>query len=129
MGCPKKPSIFDRTECHYEQQSIAALLPETPEEIALLRLVEAEPRHIDLIARESTLPQPVVSSTLAMLELKGLVRQIGGMHYALIREADAAYCVDSASFQLDPDDSAGFQLDPDEPTDPQLDPEMPSVTS
>ncbi|HEY0605457.1 MAG TPA: DNA-processing protein DprA, partial [Herpetosiphonaceae bacterium] len=105
----------------YEQQSIAALLPETPEEIALLRLVEAEPRHIDLIARESTLPQPVVSSTLAMLELKGLVRQVGGMHYALIREADAAYCVDSASFQLDPDEPADLQLDPDDSACFQLD--------
>jgi DNA processing protein len=90
----------------YEQQSIAAMLPETPEEIALLRLVEAEPRHIDLIARESALPQPVVSSTLAMLELKGLVRQVGGMQYALIREESAGYAVESASFQLDPIDPA-----------------------
>lgn len=88
----------------HEQQSIAALLPETPEEIALLRLVEAEPRHIDLIARESALPQPIVSSTLAMLELKGLVRQVGGMQYVLIREEAAGYTVESASFQLDPID-------------------------
>lgn len=113
----------------YEQQSIAAILPETPEEIALLRLVETEPRHIDLIARESTLPQPVVSSTLAMLELKGLVRQVSGMQYVLIREADAAYSVDSASFQLDPDESIDSQLDPDDSADFQLDRETPSLTS
>jgi DNA processing protein len=81
----------------YEQQTVAAALPETPEEIALLRLVEAEPRHIDLIARESALPQPLVSSTLAMLELKGLVRHVGGMQYVLIREESAGYSVDVQS--------------------------------
>lgn len=89
----------------YSQQSIAAALPETPEEIALLRLVEAEPRHIDLIARESTLPQPVVSSTLAMLELKGLVRQVGGMQYVLIREEHSCYSAEPDTPQLDPADA------------------------
>ncbi len=79
----------------FEQQTIAAVLPETPEEIALLRVVEAEPRHIDLLTRESALPPPVVSSTLAMLELKGLVRQVGGMQYVLVREEVAPYCVES----------------------------------
>jgi DNA processing protein len=68
-----------------EQQAVAAAVPETAEEIALLRLVEAEPRHIDLISRESGLPQPVASATLAMLELKGLVKQVGGMQYVLAR--------------------------------------------
>ena len=68
-----------------EQQAIAAAVPETPEEIALLRLVEAEPRHIDAISRDSTLAPPVVSATLAMLELKGLVKQVGGMQYVLAR--------------------------------------------
>jgi DNA processing protein len=79
----------------YEQQTIAAVLPETPEEIALLRVVEAEPRHIDLLTRESALPQPVVSSTLTMLELKGLVRHVGGMQYVLVREESGPYAVES----------------------------------
>jgi DNA processing protein len=68
-----------------EQQSIAAVVPETPEEVALLRLIEAEPRHIDAISRDSALDHTVVSATLAMLELKGLVKQVGGMQYVLAR--------------------------------------------
>jgi DNA processing protein len=76
------------------QQEIAAALPETAEEAALLRLIEAEPRHIDAISRESALGLPVVSATLAMLELKGLVRQVGGMHYVLARETQAVYRIE-----------------------------------
>jgi DNA processing protein len=68
-----------------EQQAVAAAVPETPEEAALLRLIEAEPRHIDAITRDSALSLPEVSATLAMLELKGLVKQVGGMQYVLAR--------------------------------------------
>jgi len=68
-----------------EQQAVAAAMPETAEEVALLRLVEAEPRHIDAISRDSALALPVVSATLAMLELKGLIKQVGGMQYVLAR--------------------------------------------
>jgi DNA processing protein len=68
-----------------EQQAITAAVPETPEEVALLKLVEAEPRHIDAISRDSDLAPPIVSATLAMLELKGLVKQVGGMQYVLAR--------------------------------------------
>ena len=77
-----------------EQQAVAAAVPETPEEAALLRLIEAEPRHIDAITRDSALSLPEVSATLAMLELKGLVKQVGGMQYVLAREDRAPYRVD-----------------------------------
>ena len=77
-----------------EQQAVAAAMPDTPEEAALLKLVEAEPRHIDAISRDSALAPPLVSATLAMLELKGLVKQVGGMRYVLAREAPAPYSVD-----------------------------------
>src|ERR687885_616336 len=77
-----------------EQQAVAAAVPETPEEAALLRLVEAEPRHIDAITRDSALSLPEVSATLAMLELKGLVKQVGGMQYVLAREDRAPYLLE-----------------------------------
>ena len=64
------------------------------EELGLLKLVEAEPRHIDAISRDSTLDHTTVSATLAMLELKGLVKQVGGMQYVLARETPAPYRVD-----------------------------------
>jgi DNA processing protein len=76
------------------QQEMTALMPDTPVEAALLRLIEDEPRHIDELRRDSNLPITDVSATLALLELKGLVRQIGGMQYVLAREAGVAYRVE-----------------------------------
>jgi hypothetical protein len=32
-----------------------------------------------------------VSGALALMELKGLVRQVGGMHYVIAKEARADY--------------------------------------
>ncbi len=75
------------------QQEMTALLPDTPTEAALLALVEDEPRHIDELRRESGLGMADVSATLAVLELKGLVRQVGGMQYVLARENPHPYRV------------------------------------
>ena len=42
-----------------------------------MRHISKEPIHIDEVCRESGLPASTVSSLLAMMELKGLVREIG----------------------------------------------------
>ncbi len=57
----------------------------------LLKHLSAEPTHIDDIGRRSGLPISTVSSNLAMMELKGMVRQVGGMNYVLAREAKIEY--------------------------------------
>jgi DNA processing protein len=54
-------------------------------ESAILKQLSSEPSHIDEICRRSGLAMPEVSSTLAMLELKGIARQVGGMNYVLAR--------------------------------------------
>ncbi|HEY7802043.1 MAG TPA: hypothetical protein VIE40_05160 [Dehalococcoidia bacterium] len=41
---------------------------------------------MDEVRRESGLPIATVTSTLAMLELKGLVKQVGRMNYVRTRE-------------------------------------------
>jgi DNA processing protein len=46
-----------------------------------LRCLSAEPAHIDEIGRQAELGPAAISSALAMLELKGLVRQVGGLNY------------------------------------------------
>jgi len=53
----------------------------TPDEGKLLHWLGQEPLHIDEIARRSGLPIAVVSSTLQMMEFKGLARQAGPMQY------------------------------------------------
>ena len=60
-------------------------LPE-PSEGRLLSLLSHEPIHIDELRRRSGLTIAAVSSVLAMLEIKGLIRQVGGMNYVLSRE-------------------------------------------
>ncbi len=56
-------------------------------EARVLECLEAEPVHIDEVCRRTGLPAAAVNSTLTVLELKGLVRQFGGMSFALSREA------------------------------------------
>ncbi|MCH7811506.1 MAG: DNA-protecting protein DprA [Chloroflexi bacterium] len=60
-------------------------LPADETEALLLRHLTAEPIHIDEVRRESGLAIDAVSSTLAMLELKGMVRQVGNMNYVKAR--------------------------------------------
>lgn len=68
-----------------QQLEMKELIPTNDIEAGLLKHLSAEPMHIDEVRRESGLPIAVVSSTLAMMELKGLVRQVGGMNYVLAR--------------------------------------------
>ena len=57
----------------------------------LLSLLADEPRHVDEVCREAGLPITTVSGALTLLELKGLVRQVGAMHYVRTREARSLY--------------------------------------
>jgi DNA processing protein len=75
------------------QIEMREILPESDTETLLLRQLRAEPTHIDEVCRSSGLPAATVSSTLAMMELKGLVKQVGGMNYALAREVREKYQV------------------------------------
>ena len=54
-------------------------------ESAILKQLSFEPSHIDEICRRSGLAVPEVSSALAVLELKGVARQVGNMNYVLAR--------------------------------------------
>ena len=76
------------------QQEVQAALPDDPTEAAVMGLVSYEAQHVDEIRRQSDMPITVVSSTLAILELKGLVRQAGPMQYVLAREEREEYDVD-----------------------------------
>ncbi len=67
------------------------LLPADEMEARLLRLLSSEPIYIDDLRRESGLPVESVSGALAMLELKGMVRQVGAMNYVKARERVGQY--------------------------------------
>lgn len=71
-----------------------AVIPEDPTEAQLFVLLSNDPTHIDYLVRESGLPVAQVSSTLALMELKGIIRQIAGMQYVVAREARVDYTVE-----------------------------------
>jgi DNA processing protein len=52
------------------------------EESTVFDALGGDPRHVDELARELGLGAGEISATLAVLELKGLARQVGGMVYA-----------------------------------------------
>src|SRR2546426_5083845 len=74
-----------------QQIEMLELSPATDTEAQLLRHISREPVHIDEVCRESGLPISTVSSLLAMMELKGLVRQMAPMAYVQAREKRESY--------------------------------------
>jgi len=66
-----------------QQMEIKEFSPADEVESAILKQLTTEPSHIDEICRRSGLSMPEVSSTLAMLELKGIAKQVGNMNYVL----------------------------------------------
>jgi DNA processing protein len=74
-----------------QQLEMKELIPVDETESLLLKQLSREPIHIDDICRLSGLAAALVSSTLTMMELKGMVKQIGAMNYVLAREMKEEY--------------------------------------
>ncbi len=75
---------------HIEMQ---AVLPDNDEERVLLKLISHEPCHVDELIRGSGLATTFVSSTLMMMELKGMIRQIGGMQYVFLKGREILFSI------------------------------------
>lgn len=76
-----------------QHREVKEAIGASAEEALLLKHISAEPTHIDEVGRRAGLPISAVSSTLAQMELKGMVRQVGGMNYIVAREAREEYRV------------------------------------
>ena len=68
-----------------EQLEMPQLVKPTTEERAVLRHLTTDPLHIDELARLTALPAFRVSALLAVMEIKGLVRNLGSAHYVNAR--------------------------------------------
>lgn len=77
-----------------EQAEARQVLPEDATEASLLEHLSGEPTHVDELRQEVDLPISQVTSTLAMMELKGMVRQVGGMKYVVAHEPGVEYVVE-----------------------------------
>jgi len=76
-----------------EKQLTRKLNPMTSIEQTLFSQLTSDPTHIDQLCEKTGLSITDVSATLTMMELKGLVSQVGGMNYIAMRETPAAYKV------------------------------------
>ena len=68
-----------------EQLEMPQLVKPTTEERAVLQHLTTDPLHIDELARLTALPAFRVSALLAVMEIKGLVRNLGSAHYVNAR--------------------------------------------
>ncbi len=75
------------------QIEMKEILPASDTESMLLKHISAEPTHIDEVCSSSGLPVSIVSGALAMMELKGMVKQMGSMSFILAREVREEYKV------------------------------------
>lgn len=81
------PSVETRTR-------LREIVPSDPVEAVLVQHLSDSPLHIDDLCQLCGLPITQVSSTLALMELKGLVRRLEGMVYTLARSGGEAYRLD-----------------------------------
>jgi DNA processing protein len=76
------------------QAEARAIMPDNEVEAVLLAQLSAEPVHVDDLGQATGLSAPEIASTLTMLELKGMVRQVEGMNYVIAREGGVQYVVE-----------------------------------
>ncbi|MBZ0299643.1 MAG: DNA-processing protein DprA [Anaerolineae bacterium] len=70
---------------HVEARTLTeSMIPANDTENQILDQLSADPLHVDDLARTCGLPIAQVTSTLTILELKGLARKVGPMQYCLI---------------------------------------------
>jgi DNA processing protein len=74
-----------------EHKTARKIIPADETEALLMKVLGVEPLHVDEIRNQTELPIEKVSATLALMELKGMVRQVGGMNYVAVREVQSDY--------------------------------------
>lgn len=61
------------------------IMAESAEEELILKQLAYEPVHVDELMRLTKLDTSVINSTLTVMEMKGMIRNLGGMQYVLAR--------------------------------------------
>jgi DNA processing protein len=61
------------------------IIPDSPTEAKILEILTKEPIHVDVITKKTQLDSSTVNATLTLMEMKGKVRNLGGMNYILGR--------------------------------------------
>lgn len=64
---------------------IRQIVADTPEEELILNILSHDPQSVDKIVQEAKLDTALVNATLSLMEMKGKVKNLGGMQYVLAR--------------------------------------------
>jgi DNA processing protein len=64
-----------------DREKIEEVVPGSPKEAKILKILETEPLHLDELVRITRLPTEEISATLTIMEMKGMVRSLGGGVY------------------------------------------------
>lgn len=65
-------------------EEVKKIIPASKDEEKILKILSHEPTHIDNIIKLAKLETNVASSTLSIMEMKGIVKNIGGQNYILL---------------------------------------------
>ncbi|MDD2753370.1 MAG: DNA-processing protein DprA [Candidatus Portnoybacteria bacterium] len=65
--------------------AVAKIAPDNPEEESILKILSHDPLPVDLIVQETKMSAAVVNATLSIMEMKGKIKNLGGMQYVLAR--------------------------------------------
>lgn len=57
------------------------VLPSTIEEKIIIENLNKDPKHIDQIIKDTNLSASIVGSTLSLMEMKGMIKNLGGQNY------------------------------------------------
>jgi DNA processing protein len=71
-------------ERRIEIEKVKKIIPASPAEESLLKILSHEPLHIDKIIKLSKLETSAASSTLTLMEMKGMIKNIGGQNYIIL---------------------------------------------
>ena len=74
-----------------EHKAARKIIPSDETEARVINVLGPEPLHVDEIRNQTELPIEKVSAALVLMELKGMVRQVGGMNYVAVREEESDY--------------------------------------
>ena len=79
----KTSDILDELnlQLRVDKEAVEKIMPTDKKEKKLVEILEREPLHLDEVARISKLPVDVVLSKLTILELKGIIKNIGNGVY------------------------------------------------
>ena len=81
MGATPVTSAADIEDVSIDKPVSSAYSPQSKKEQVIYDLLSGEALHIDEITHKSDLPVGAVSSTLTMLEMKGVIKHTGGRYY------------------------------------------------